>query len=130
MNYFSLIFFICTMFLMGCDSESQYDVYVLNKTDTTLQVAFKSMKDQSGVVEKTIFLKPSERRKIISTVFFNSGQGNGTSEKDCHLVATYVTASQDGKKSSKEWCSDAVEYTREDVSQGSFTLNYTDADFQ
>lgn len=129
MKIWSVILIVGTFFISGCDGTSQYDVYVSNKTSDTLQVAYKSMKDKDGAVEKTIFLKPTERRKIISTVFFNSGQGNGTSAKDCHLVASYVKATMDGKESSKAWCSNAVKYDREDVSQGSFTLEYTEADF-
>ncbi len=128
-NYLFLI--LVLLLLASCSQSHQYDVYVKNDTDDNITLSYKSDKDKNGVIENTIVLSPDERKKIISTINFESDPPtSNTTADDCSIVAEYVRATNgSGRNSKLKWCSDQVEFQVVDIGQGEFTLRYTDADF-
>lgn len=132
MKYYNfLLFSLLLLLLFSCSQSHQYDVYVKNDTSGDLTIAYKSDKDKTGLVEKTIVLSPDERKKIISTVNYESDPPTSdTTADDCSIVAEYVRATNaSGSNSKLEWCSDRVGFQVVDIGQGEFTLRYTNADF-
>ncbi len=130
--FFTLFISILLITISCNNGEYQYDVYVRNQTNETLQVAFKSNVDRKGVVEETLNIQAGEFRKIINSIdipvpeYEDYGR---TSARHSHLVAEYVNASQNGIPSKIKWNDERIQFIKTDIGQAEFVITYTEDDF-
>jgi len=124
------ILFILSITLLGltsCNMEYDYGVRVKNSTSEPIKVAFKSLTDRSGTVEKSITLAPGDWKVIIQTT--NLPNDNGW-RGNKNLVAEYVYAYKtDDTQSHIDWNSEKIKLERSDIGQAEYFINYTDNDF-
>lgn len=126
-----LLFILLMFSLQACDSTQQYDVYAVNSTNEKIKLEYKSLNNPLGGIKQVVYINPSQRKKIISTLNIDKGEGwSKPTHEDCNLVAEYVSAYiQDDKPSSIKWCSDDIQFSTTDVGQGEFTIEYTNESF-
>ena len=128
-----LIFALCLIFLISCDSTYQYGVYVKNETGEDLKVAYKSSTDVKGVVEETVTLRDGEGKMVIWTEDLTVPEAEDTGRTTAthsHLVADYVNAFiKDDVPSKIKWNGEGVRFERTDIGQAEFMITYTPSDF-
>lgn len=128
-----LIFGLCLMFLISCNSTYQYGVYVKNETGEDLKVAYKSSTDVKGMVEETVTLKDGEGKMVIWTKDLRVSEAEDTGRTTAehrHLVADYVDAFiKDDIPSKIKWNGEGVRFERTDIGQAEFMITYTAEDF-
>lgn len=113
--------------LASCDMKYDYSVRVQNLTSEPIKVAFKSLHDRSGTVEKNIIIAPGDGKIIIQTT--NLPNDNGW-RGNKNLVAEYIHAYKtDDTKSHLDWNSEKIKLERVDIGQAEYYINYTEADF-
>lgn len=117
--------------LCGCSNSFQYDVYVKNSTGSEITIDFKSINDKQGVIENSLVLKDGEYKRIISTnnITWDEERVMAT-PKQCDQVAEYVTAKMGGVESNLKWCDENIQFSHEDIGQGSFTIEYSKSNFE
>ncbi len=124
----STLFLFC---LSSCECTYQYGVYIKNSTGTDLKVAYKSTNDVNGTVEEEIILQDGELKRIIWTADIDTGEGcSGSSPTHCSYVAEYVNAYiNETTPSTIQWCDQAITFSKTDIQQAEFTIEYTIDDF-
>ena len=131
MKYFNSMFILLFTCLFSCSDAHNYDVYVQNDSSAQIEIAYKSLKDRSGIVENQIVLPAGSRKQIISTVNLSSAERSIKPVRGhCYLVAEYVTAILDGKEGSLKWCDPEIDFVIEDFGEGRFTMVFKDEHFE
>ena len=122
---------LLSLFIYSCSGTFQYCVNVKNDTEEQITIRYQSYKDIQGNVEKTLVLQPGELKQIICTIDIDPEDNSPkTSPTHCRLVAEYVDAFiRDSILSTLKWCDEGVAFSRTDIEQAEFTINYTMEDF-
>ena len=125
-----LLFLVFSVFA-ACNCTYQYDVYVINETDSTLKVVYKSIVDRKGVVEDVTTISPGKQERIINSIDIDVDNNcAGTSALHCNYVAEYVHVFKNDTLQGKiQWCDKEVVFQKVDIQQGEFLMRYTNDDF-
>ncbi|MBT8218257.1 MAG: hypothetical protein KJP00_00420 [Bacteroidia bacterium] len=115
----------------ACECSYQYDVYVKNSSSQELKISYFSKNDRLSSNEQTLTLKAGESQRIISSNDIRVPEGcSGIHPDHSKFVAEYITAiNASGRESKLKWGDPSIKLQREDIQQGSFTMEFTNADF-
>ena len=128
----ALIFIVIINILFSaCDCSYQYGVYAKNATSQDIIVTYKSNRDIRSNLEQVITIPAGEQKRIIFTKDIKVPEGcTGTTSTHAPLVAEYIFAvNGDGLKSKLQWLDPSIEFFKEDIQQGTFTMVFEEDDF-
>ena len=115
----------------SCDCSYQYGVYARNDSDQDIRVIYKSDRDQSSTLEQEVVIPAGAQKRLIYTDDIKVPEGcTGTTPDHANYVAEYIYAiDADGQKSKLRWLDPKIEFMKEDIQQGTFTMVFDEEDF-
>ena len=115
----------------ACDCSYQYGVYARNDSNQDIRVIYKSDRDQGSTLEQEVIIPAGKQKRIIYTNDIKVPEGcTGTTTDHASYVAEYIYAiNADGQKSKLRWLDHSIEFFKEDIQQGTFTMIFQEDDF-
>jgi len=122
---------LINLLFSACECSYQYGVYARNDSDQDIKVIYKSERDQGSKLEQAVTIPAGEQRRIIYTDDIKVPEGcTGTTPEHANYVAEYIYAvNADGQRSKLKWLDPDIEFLKEDIQQGTFTMVFRKEDF-
>lgn len=124
-NYLIVLLSFSLILMTACNSSTQYDVIIQNKTNHSLTVVSKT----NTTIEQSTEIPAGKNQLIISSPNIPNETIQKT-EQPCNLVAEYVQIfDNNGNPSTIKWCDQIITATTVDLGQTEYVITVKEESF-